>query len=220
MKHVFIVTYGRSGASALMKVLNDIDGVCIRGENGGLIRPLANAVNMARTTRNRFSGKTLEADARWYGANTIRPQGLAKALAQSFVDNVLVPPEGTRVAGFKEIRYTDDDVMDGQFKAIIRFMLEAFEDSRVVFVTRSPQQAADSGWWRDRDRDVVIDILELTYERFVASHAEHPDRTFLIDHAEFDGNPEGLRSLLEWLGEEVSPEALAESLSVRLQNLE
>lgn len=220
MKHVFIVTYGRSGGTALMKVLNDIDGVCIRGENGGLIRPLSNAARTARQTRRRFSGKTHGPDNRWHGAGAIQDTRFARSLAASFVQTVLRPPEGTRIVGFKEIRFTDDDVTDDQFRAIMDFMLGAFDEPRIVFVTRDPAQAAESGWWRDRDREVVIDILELTAERFIETHKRHPERTFVVDHAAFDHEPEGLRPLLDWLGEDVSAEQLARSLEQRLDHLE
>lgn len=218
MKHLFIVTYGRSGATALMKVLNDIDGICIRGENGGVFRPIANAARMATETRRRYLDQPPGPDQPWYGADGIRADAFARDLAAAFERNVLCPPEGTRITGFKEVRYTDDDVTDAQFRAMLRLMLEAFEDSRVVFVTRAPEEAAESGWWRDRDRDVVIDILELTAERFHAAHAKFPERSFILDHSEFDRSPEGLRPFLDWLGVEVSAEQLAASLAVRLES--
>lgn len=220
MRHLFIITYGRSGATALMKVLNTVEGVCIRGENGGVIRPLANAVAMAGNTRRRFDGRDLGPGARWFGANRIREDGLARSLARGFVAEVLTPPDGTQLTGFKEIRYTDDDVTDPQFRAILSFLLGAFDEPRIVFVTRDPHQAAESGWWRDRDRDVVIDILELTSERFVAAHREFPTQTFLLDHADFDHDPEGLRPLLDWLGLSLPPERLAETLAERLHDEE
>lgn len=220
MKHVFIITFGRTGSTALLKALNAIDGACIRGQNGALLCSLAEAAEtLADKHRERSGNRARLTGNPWYGIGDSQPDAFAKALAESFVAHVLRPPEGTRITGFKEINYTDETLSDRAFDAVIRFMLDHFEDPHIVFLTRDPADASQSGWWQDRDRDVVMDVLDMTIERFRKAHAANPDRSFLIDHAEFDRTPAGLRPLLDWLGEDLPEAALAEALEERLLHL-
>ncbi|SNT34738.1 sulfotransferase [Tropicimonas sediminicola] len=216
MKHVFIITYGRTGSTALMKALNSIKGACLRGENGGLLRPIAEAFMISQRSRRRHGEASGPVSHPWYGAGEMRPHRFGTNLAQAFTRDVLAPPDGTRLTGFKEIRYTADGLTDQAFRGILRFMLTQFEDSRVIFLTRNPDEVADSAWWQTRDRDIVIDVLEATIERFRHAHEDFPEQTFLLDHASFNSDPEGLRPLLQWLGEEIPPEALAAALAERV----
>ncbi|MDV7142304.1 sulfotransferase [Tropicimonas sp. TH_r6] len=220
MKHVFIVTFGRTGSTALLKALNAIDGAFIRGQNGALLCSLAEAAEtLADKHRERSGNRARLTGNPWYGIGEARPDAFADALAENFVSHVLRPPEGTRITGFKEINYTDETLSDRAFEAVIRFMLTRFEDPRIIFLTRDPADASQSGWWQDRDRDVVIDVLEMTIERFQRAHAAHPDRSFLIDHAQFDRSPAGLVPLLDWLGETLPETVLADALEERLLHL-
>lgn len=216
MKHVFIVTYGRTGSTALMKALNAIDGACVRGENGGILRPVAEAFSISQRTRRRHGELSDAASHPWHGAGEIRPMKYGASLARAFTRDVLAPPEDIRLTGFKEIRYTADGLTDQAFRTVLRFMLTQFEDPYVVFLTRAPEEVANSAWWQTRDRDVVIDMLEATVHRFEHAHEDYPERTFLLDHSSFDTDPEGLRPLLQWLGEDIPRERLAEVLSERV----
>lgn len=220
MKHVFIVTFGRTGSTALLKVLNAIDGACIRGQNGALLCSLAVATqNLQEKFRERSGNRARLTGNPWYGIGEAEPDAFARSLADSFTSHVLRPPEGTRITGFKEINYTDETLTDRDFRATLEFMLTYFEDARVIFLTRDPAEASQSGWWQDRDQDIVIDVLEMTVERFEKAHAAFPERSFLLDHSAFDRNPKGLRPLLDWLDEDLSDAALAAALEERLLHL-
>lgn len=220
MKHVFIVTFGRTGSTALLKVLNEIDGACIRGQNGALLSSLAEAsASLADRQRERSGNRSKLPGNPWYGIQEAEPDVFATSLAESFTRHVLRPPPGTRITGFKEIAYTDETLTDRAFEATLDFMLTRFDDPRIVFLTRDPEEASHSGWWQDRDHDVVIDVLQMTIERFERAHAACPDRSFMIDHSEFDRNPAGLRPLIDWLGEDLADAALAGALEERLLHL-
>ncbi|SDJ34882.1 sulfotransferase [Aliiruegeria lutimaris] len=220
MKHIFIVTFGRTGSTALLKTLNAIEGACIRGQNGALLCSLAEAAEaLADRHRERSGNRARFTGNPWYGINEANPEAFAHSLARSFVRDVLNPPEGTRITGFKEINYTDETLTDRNFDAVLGFMLRYFEDPHIIFLTRDPAEASHSGWWQDRDQDVVTDVLEMTIERFHKAHAANPERSFLIDHADFDRNPTGLLPLLDWLGEMLPPELLEDSLEERLLHL-
>ncbi|NDR58937.1 sulfotransferase [Aliiruegeria sabulilitoris] len=220
MKHIFIVTFGRTGSTALLKTLNAIEGACIRGQNGALLCSLAEAAEtLADRHRERSGNRARLTGNPWYGIDEANPDDFARSLAQSFARNVLNPPEGTRITGFKEINYTDETLTDRNFDAVLGFMLRYFEDPHIIFLTRDPVEASQSGWWQDRDQDVVTDVLEMTIERFHKAHAANPERSFLIDHADFDRNPAGLLPLLDWLGETLPMDLLANSLEERLLHL-
>ena len=106
--YVFIVTYGRSGSTLVQKILNSIPGYCVRGENNnGLfyIYQVWREMTQARAiVALRRQKRQSESDHPWYGAELIEPDAFGHALRRTFVDEVLRPPKGTRVAGFKEIR--------------------------------------------------------------------------------------------------------------------
>ena len=58
----------------------------------------------------------------WYGADSTDPDAFACSLADAFVRDILKPTPGTRVAGFKEIRFhTDTYFFDHQLDFMRRF---------------------------------------------------------------------------------------------------
>lgn len=201
MKYLFVVTYGRSGSTALANLLNAIDGYCIRGENLGVIGHLSAAAKAAQDALAQHGQDQPGVEHPWYGAGRIDPAGFEQALVTALIEKVLIPPENTRVAGFKEIRYDPDRMTDEAFDNTIAFLLTAFGDARIIFNTRDWRQVARSGMWARRPARKVRKIVETCNERFRRAHARYPDRTFVIDHSQFDGNPDGFAPLLDWLGE-------------------
>ena len=47
MQYLFVITYGRSGSTVLLNLLNAIEGYTIRGENCGIVSHLARTVSAA-----------------------------------------------------------------------------------------------------------------------------------------------------------------------------
>ena len=135
---------------------------------------------------------------------------------RGLVQDILRPPEGTRVTGFKEIRYMADDLHDALYWAMIRFLLFDIGDARLVILTRDAAATARSGWFRDAPFEPTVAQIRRTQARLRETARRHPQKSFLLDHAAFDGTPEGLRPLLDWLGEAMSPDALQAALAPRL----
>lgn len=229
MRFLFLLAHGRSGSTAVQKVLNTLPGYCIRGEAGGLARHLALAQHTAHMLPARFA-KAQPPDAPWFGAGDVDPQGFARDLTEAFTRNILRPPEGTRVAGFKEIRFlpkvevriggepyeAEDGIDDAAFERLIETLLNGFGEARIILLSRSPAVTAGSGWYQAFDRDQVIQRLTACAARFDATAARDSDRIFRLHHEDFDKDPEGLRPLLDWLAEPMAPEALAQALAERL----
>jgi hypothetical protein len=219
MQHVFIVTYGRSGSTVIQNLLNTIPGYCIRGENGGLLNALLDACVGFGETRKERASKRSQRDP-WFGIAESDPAALRKGLAEVFESAVLAPPPDCRTTGFKSIRFTPLELDDGQFTRVIDFLLEEFTDSRIVFNTRDPAEVARSSWWADWPASEVIGLVETTMKRFASAHERHPQSTFRIDHSDYDGRPEGLTALLDWLGERLPEDVVARVASDRLTHMQ
>lgn len=221
MQHLFIVTYGRSGSTLLARLLNEIDGYCIRGENGGVIRSLANSFRILGSTYDVAAQWDEGEHSPWFGMGRVDPLEWRFRLAREFVDVILQPPPDTRVTGFKEIRYTPEDMDDGLFTATIDFLAFGFENSRIVFNTRDAAEVAKSGWWAtDFEPAHVHEIIATTDRRFREAHARiGSQRSFMIDYADYSKAAAGVWPLLDWLGEDVPRERLEAIAAERLMHL-
>ena len=204
--HVFIVTYGRSGSTLLQNLLNHIDGYCIRGENNNALFHLArgwDALAAAEQIRGQRAaletcGTMTAPDHPWYGAEDVEPDELGRALAASFVRTVLRPPKGTRVAGFKEIRF---HLAGPHLEAYTGFLTRFFPRARFVFNTRDHAAVARSGWWAQMDPDKVRRQLEAAEEGFAKMRALLGDRAIALHYDDYVGRPEALEPLFDFLGE-------------------
>ena len=223
MRHLFIVSYGRSGSTLLSYLLNAIEGYCIRGENGGIVAPLAQSDKLLRSA---YEIGGLHAndgpESPWYGFSLVDPDAWRAAQVQTFIEQILAPPAGTRVTGFKEVRYTPEEMDDEAFAATLDFLMEGFEDARIVFNTRDATQVAASAWWKtDYEPARVREIVDACDRRFSEACLRlGAERAFHIDYGDYAGRPEGFLPLLEWLGEEVPWKQLRTISARRLTHLQ
>ncbi len=215
MRHIFLVSYGRSGSTVLQNLLNMIPGFCIRGENGGVLPELVEAIRRLEESKDSRPSKRDQRDP-WFGIRESDPGAFRNALADAFVRTVLAPPPDCRATGFKEIRYIPIDISAESFTASMEFMLTSFDNARIIFNTRDPAEVAGSSWWTDWSYDEVCREVATATARFVEVHKSHPDSTFLIDHSDYDGKPEGFLPLLEWLGEDLPRDQLKKVSEDRL----
>ena len=80
-KFIFVITYGRSGSTILMKVLNTIERAEIKGENSNTLFPLYRSWKCAKNAKKHQNEKSHLLDHPWYGVNEINPDRYAKKLA-------------------------------------------------------------------------------------------------------------------------------------------
>ena len=144
--YLFVVTYGRSGSTLLMGLLNSIPGYLVRGENWDALHHLF-----------RFHRTLAEGSQRWdparlrqrthpfFGAGDFPVQKSLEGTRRLVLDTVLRPRDDTRVTGFKEIRWYGDDVVE-----YVAWLREVFPGARFVVNTRDHAEVRRSGWWAKR----------------------------------------------------------------------
>lgn len=218
---VFVITYGRSGSTVLMNLLNAIDGYCIRGENNNALFSLyqgwaavAQSSNL-RFLRNRGTPTTPEQP--WYGGETTRPRALRDGVVRTFCDAVLAPPPGTRVSGFKEIRHPRDPDL---FRGYMDFLLQAFPQAKIVFNTRHHADVVKSGMFADKSPEAVTRRLRLSDDLFAAYAAANNDRCLVLHYDDWKGRPEAMRPLFTFLGAPYDAARVTEILNTRLTHMQ
>ncbi len=217
-RHLFIITYGRSGSTALQMALNAIPGFLIRGENFSTVGKALKAVMSAQDSK-RQHGTENESHRPWFGAGEIDADGFADDIANAITYRILQPKQDTRVVGFKEIRWLNEFRSNDRLKRLMWMLLHRFHDTRIIFLKRDPAEVAQSGWWAEQDTESVIAELTWNIETFERLHSDFPDKTFMLDHSDFAGDPNGLRPLLEWLGEGDHADLAVEALDRQLHHL-
>ncbi|MPZ26660.1 MAG: hypothetical protein GEV12_09425 [Micromonosporaceae bacterium] len=209
-RYVFIVTYGRSGSTLLMSMLNTIPGYRINGENNNALYRLHQAgAAIDRASREHSGAEHQSARGAWYGMPRVEPRKFRQELVDSFVTHVLRPEPGDRVLGFKEIRYTKSDMPD--LADFLRFLRGAFPHSKIIFNHRNVSDTAKSSWWARNERSV--EKLKIADERLSAVAADK--RHFHFYYDEIDDSLENIRALFRFLGEELDEAAVRRVLNTR-----
>ncbi|TCP58451.1 sulfotransferase family protein [Rhodovulum bhavnagarense] len=221
VRHVFVVTYGRSGSTVLQHLMNRLPGVCIRGENHNLSYHLARAwaglAENEATQSHRRKGNTLGPTHPWYGSEQVDPDGLGRDLAHVLAERVLAVPPGTEIAGFKEIRWHQDAAFFGRH---LEFLRRFFADSRFIFNTRDHAAVAQSGWWRDCDPGWVRETLAAADRLFAEYAAANPGLCWQVRYDDYAGDAQALRPVFEALGRPYDGALCAEVLGERLTHLQ
>ncbi len=132
---VLIITYGRSGSTLLQGVLNSIEGVLIRGENANMCYHMFQAykaIIIARKYKAKkdnpkpWYGNT--AQNAWFGCEFLNEDNFT-SIIKRFVHTSLLGDQKNnskiRCVGFKEIRYTVEDIGD-DFEEYLEFLKELF----------------------------------------------------------------------------------------------
>lgn len=208
--YVFVVTYGRSGSTLIQSLLNTCPGYCIRGENADALGPIAKSwahvkdnANLANLARN----QTVTApDHPWFGGQSISPRRFGHALARAFVREVLRPPPGTRVLGFKEIRW---GAQPGSVATSLRFLRTFFRNPKFIFNTRDHDQVARSAWWAAEPEDEVRARLVAWEEDYAAFLAAHPDLGLRVHYNDYVADHDALRPMFDFLGEGFDADTVA-----------
>lgn len=209
LSYVFVVTYGRSGSTLLLGILNSIPGWLVRGENAGSVYHLfQHFKSITERPESRRREVPLDSTDAWFGFDRY-PRKLAIAeIRQLVLDTLLRPERDTRVTGFKEIRWQQPDLLD-----YLRFLQRVFPGAKFVFNTRAHVDVAKSKWWA-RAADPLAEVARV--EAIQAAAAEQlGDAAYRVHFDNYLAEPAALRGLFEWLGEEFDEQRVRSVMAIR-----
>lgn len=179
-----IVTFGRSGSTALQAVLNAHPGTIIRGENYAALRGIQDYVeSIAAAADRHHAGKPQHP---WFGTARLDPVAVLADQRRHVIDFVLRPKPTTRWSGFKEVRYEVGHIADADaLTNHLLFLNALLPGMRYLVNVRDPQAAARSGWWSEHPdalgalRHTVANLQESTQ---TLQSVLGPGRAVLIEH--------------------------------------
>lgn len=214
-----IVTYGRTGSTALQSALNSLPGVLVRGENYGAIRGLATYSRAIAASADRHHAGRPEHP--WFGTARLDAVSVIADLRRHLLEQVLRPRKGTAWIGFKEVRYEPGHFADyEQLLDYLLFLNTLLPGIRYVFNVRDEKETARSGWWPDNPQ--ALDVLRTTREwleqasRDIATLTGDPGRACLLHYEDWSANPEVLVEACALLGLPRDDDAVRAALGERL----
>jgi len=208
LSYVFVMTYGRSGSTLLMGLLNTIPGYLIRGENDDALRFL---FDFHRTCVERSmywpTDRVRRKTDAFYGIGDF-PPGLSLADTRRLaVDTLLRPKPDTRVTGFKEIRWWRHDDLD----AYVAWLREVFPGARFLVNTRNHADVLKSKWWaKGDDKSEHLGEIE---RRLLETAAGLGDAAYRVHFDDYVADPSTLAPMFTWLGEEYDPESVRATMA-------
>ncbi|MCP5368222.1 MAG: sulfotransferase [Hyphomicrobiales bacterium] len=216
--YVFVITYGRSGSTLLMKLLNAVDGFDLKGENHNNLFHLFQSIRAIDLSRDIVANQEITEDHPWYGADRIDREAFARTCLDAFVAQVLRPSPGSATLGFKEIRHLDIHMGDDDFVAYMDFLRDTFPGARIIFNTRDAAQVRRSAWFAKQDPDAVTASIHAADRRF-AAYAQANPCCFVIDYQDMIDRSGRLDDLFAFLGSPAAGGRAAEVLDKPLTHL-
>ena len=209
---VLIVTYGRSGSTLLMGILNSINGYQIRGENNNSFYHLYRSFRALERSSRLSTNVTTNP---WYNQFDLE---LLKSHIGRFVKSTLCGDGSPRVYGFKEIRYiphpsADEGMPDyATFADYLDFLRDIFPFCKILFNTRNLADVIESGWWarhKEESQQLII-----TANQWYDTYSQNNRDCFQIDYSDVVKNGTALAELFAFLGEEYCRETMARVLEL------
>ncbi|WP_271912216.1 sulfotransferase [Vreelandella alkaliphila] len=217
VKHIFIVTYGRTGSTLLQGLLNSIEGVVVRGENYNLCYGLYKSFISLRKMKTEPKEDGLSPTQPFYGKHLIDESLFIERSRQLIQEQLAIPNDSSVKAwGFKEIRYTQaglEDKWGYQLKSYLDFMSRIFPDSAFIFLTRDHEHVVKSAFWKERKTQEAIKDIQ-SFENVARQWSQGKKSAFWIDYKDIVSNNERLIDLYEFLGANYSKEKINDILGV------
>ncbi len=186
---VVIVGQGRSGSTLILRLLNQVPGVRISGEN---YRSLDHLQKFAECYALGAGNRTTD----FYKLAWLAPcdeQRIMDHLRQ-LVISIYGPGE---VIGFKEIRYGYESYK--RFAAALDWMRQLFPQLRLVFNTRETRTCVRSAWWARTPIKSRL-VLNSTRRKFERYCQEHPEYCYHMPYEELRHGSPVLRGMFQFLG--------------------
>ena len=208
LDYLFVMTYGRSGSTLVQGLLNSIPGYLIRGENSAALNHLHafHRTLVEESARGNLANRR-KVTHPFFGMPDFPPAVSLADIRRLVLDTVLRPEPDTRVTGFKEIRWYQEDLA-----AYVAFLRDVFPGARFVVNTRNQADVLKSKWWAKKDNAAYLAGIE---ERILGVAADLGDAAYHLRYDEFVADPASLRGLFDWLGEEFDLATVQATLDTR-----
>jgi len=194
LRYLTVVTYGRTGSTAIQATLNALPGVLVRGENYNAFRGLHDYVqSIAETADRHSSGKPTHP---WYGSAKLSPPDVVDDLRRHVVETVLRPAKDTEVVGFKEVRYEPGHFPDYDLLLdYLLFLNKLLPGIVYLFNIRDAAEAARSGWWPGNES--AESVIATTNEWLIQAAADlnrllGPGRAAVLEYGAWNDDPQRL----------------------------
>jgi hypothetical protein len=220
MEYCVIVTYGRSGSTALQAAANALPGVLIRGENYSALRGVRNYLQSVAATADRHhAGRP---NHPWFGSARMDARAARDRIRAEVMQTVLRPRAHTKIAGFKEIRYTSahwpgyDEMLE-----YLLFLNTLLPGVRYVVNTRSAQSAQQSAWWQAEPD--AASILQTSHDWLVDAVIDlqailGADRAVHLRFEDWRSNPDIVSQAFATVGLPSDPTLIREALGQQLEH--
>ena len=210
LQYLFIMTYGRSGSTLLQGILNAIPGYLVRGENRDAVYHLyrfhQTCVHEAQRV-TRADGRVLRGTHPFFGIDSFPADRSLEQLRALVTRTLLRPEPGTRVTGFKEIRWYQSDLPE-----YVAFLRQVFPGARFLVNTRDHEAVLASAFWRDKPRDGRLERAEQAILEVAAGLGE---AAYRVHYDDYVADPGRLAGMFDWLGEPFDEARVREVMNVR-----
>lgn len=215
LQFLTIVTFGRSGSTALQAALNAHPDTIIRGENYAALRGIQAYVDSVVAAADRHhAGKPQHP---WFGTARLDPQAVLVDQRRHVIEYLLRPKPTTRWTGFKEVRYEVGHFADPDSLANhLLFLNTLLPGMRYLVNVRDPQAASSSGWWREHPDALTAltsTVANLEVATALVQAVLGDGRAVMIDHDRWMVDPMIVVRALDELGFPVDEATVRASLA-------
>ena len=217
---VILLAQGRSGSTLLLRLLNQIEGYNICGENHAAIRSLYEFHRRIENTTKKVPKKNgvfrsyeklLDLPKKggsysgfeWY--NVYKLESIQEKLRELIVE-MFNPERKFKVWGFKEIRFGGQTTNRYKgFENELNFLKKLFPKTKFIFLTRDIEQLLKSGWWSDnpeKSRE-IIERQKIFFDNYCQNNAEF---SYSITYHDLTSNTKKLHKMYDFLGELFEPD--------------
>ncbi len=140
-------------------ILNGVDGCCVRGENANFLLGLYEAYRSIGIAKEMGEHALLPTHP-WYGGHSFDEQKFISS-ARKIFNEQLAFPYGTKLAGFKEIRWSKSELRNNTIKEYMNFLDTLLKGVKIVFLTRNIKDIFESQIRAD------FDHTGINFEHFV-----------------------------------------------------
>lgn len=211
-----IVTFGRTGSTLLMSVLNSIDNTVVRGENFNICYHFFQAYQTLQRVKEKKECETVDP---FYGTQFLNEDVFLKDMSRLIKNQLLgteTPEEEVICYGFKEIRYKN--LSNEECEDFLEFMKKIFPNPCFILLTRDVEAAIDSAikanFYPPKERAEKIKVTKKIDAFLRDFHQKNKDCSFFIRYEDLIKREPILPELFDFLGAKYDEKVLSEIFAV------